>query len=142
MCASTQKMPRPTARDAPRFDSDKSENIRRFLLQMEDLFSDCSITDDAEKKKQLVWYTDADTEEEWKSLDEYDAGIFAKFKEAIIKNYPEAQDAESGTVNRLTHIMCLFKNFGLDEREEYLKFKRKFLTEARKLEKPPLIITN
>ncbi len=64
MSASTQKMLRPMARDAPRFNGDKSENIRRFLLQMEDLFSDCSITDDAEKKKQLVRYADADTKEE------------------------------------------------------------------------------
>ncbi|KAK0432077.1 hypothetical protein EV421DRAFT_1911268 [Armillaria borealis] len=118
MSASTQKMPRPTARDAPRFDGNKSENIRRFLSQMEDLFSDCSITDDAEKKKQLVHYTDADTEEEWKSLDEYDTGTFAKLKEAIVKNYPEAQDVEAGTVNRLTRITRLFKNLGLDEREE------------------------
>ncbi|KAK0216721.1 hypothetical protein EDD85DRAFT_798157 [Armillaria nabsnona] len=151
MSASTQKMPRLTARDTPRFDGNKSENI--------------SITDDAEKKKHLVRYTDADTEEEWKSLDEYGAGTFARFKEAIIKNYPhwikanqnysketlyifiifmmpEAQDTESGTVNRLTHITRSFKNLGLDKREEYLKFKRKFLTEPRKLQKPPLIITN
>ncbi|KAK0446598.1 uncharacterized protein EV420DRAFT_1648031 [Desarmillaria tabescens] len=104
MSTSNQKMPRPMARDAPRFDGDKSENIRHFLSQMEDLFSDCSITDDAERKKQLVRYADADTEEEWKLLDEYDNGTFAKFKEAIVKNYPEAQDVESGTVNRLTCI--------------------------------------
>ncbi|KAK0215926.1 hypothetical protein EDD85DRAFT_798552 [Armillaria nabsnona] len=128
MSASTQKMPRPMARDTPRFDGNNSENI--------------SITDDAKKKKQLVHYADVDTEEEWKSLDKYSAGTFAKFKGAIIKNYPEAQDTESGTINRLTCITCSFKNLGLDEWKEYLKFKRKLLTEARKLEKPPLIITN
>ncbi|KAG7444112.1 uncharacterized protein BT62DRAFT_901019 [Guyanagaster necrorhizus] len=74
LSTSTQKMPRPTARDTPRFDGDKSETIRHFLLQMEDLFSDYSITNNAEKKKQLVHYADADTKKEWKSLDEYGTG--------------------------------------------------------------------
>ncbi|SJL08034.1 uncharacterized protein ARMOST_11393 [Armillaria ostoyae] len=142
MSASTQKMPRPTSRDAPKFDSDEPENLRRFLGQMEDLFSDYSITDDDEKKKKLVRYTDARTEEEWQALDEYDSGTFAEFKEAVLKNYPEAADAETGTWERLTRIARKFSNLGADERESYLKFKRRFLTEAKKLQKPPALVTN
>ncbi|SJL18622.1 uncharacterized protein ARMOST_22219 [Armillaria ostoyae] len=117
MSASTQKMPRPTSRDAPKFDSDEPENLRRFLGQMEDLFSDYSITDDDEKKKKLVRYTDARTEEEWQALEEYDNGTFAEFKEAVLKNYPEAADAETGTWERLTRISRKFSNLGADERE-------------------------
>ncbi|SJL17393.1 uncharacterized protein ARMOST_20943 [Armillaria ostoyae] len=142
MSASTQKMPRPTSRDAPKFDSDEPENLRRFLGQMEDLFSDYSITDDDEKKKKLVRYTDARTEEEWQALDEYDSGTFAEFKEAVLKNYPEAADAETGTWERLTRIARKFSNLGADECESYLKFKRRFLTEAKKLQKPPALVTN
>ncbi|SJL17308.1 uncharacterized protein ARMOST_20857 [Armillaria ostoyae] len=142
MSTSTQKMPRPTSRDAPKFDSDEPENLRRFLGQMEDLFSDYSITDDDEKKKKLVRYTDARTEEEWQALEEYDNGTFTEFKEAVLKNYPEAADAETGTWERLTRISCKFSNLGADERESYLKFKRRFLTEAKKLQKPPALVTN
>ncbi|KAK0454184.1 uncharacterized protein EV420DRAFT_1645061 [Desarmillaria tabescens] len=119
MSTSTQKMPRPTSRDAPKFDSDEPENLRHFLGQMEDLFSDYSITDDDKKKKKLVRYTDAHTEEEWQALDEYTSGTFTEFKEAVLKNYPEAADAETGTWERLT-----------------------FLTEAKKLQKPPVLVTN
>ncbi|SJL18730.1 uncharacterized protein ARMOST_22329 [Armillaria ostoyae] len=142
MSASTQKMPRPTSRDAPKFDSDEPENLRHFLGQMEDLFSDYSITDDDEKKKKLVRYTDARTEEEWQVLEEYDNGTFAEFKEAVLKNYPEAADAETGTWERLTRISRKFSNLGADKRESYLKFKRRFLTEAKKLQKPPAPVTN
>ncbi|PBK58913.1 hypothetical protein ARMSODRAFT_899945 [Armillaria solidipes] len=142
MSASTQKMPRPMSRDAPKFNSDEPENLRRFLGQMEDLFSDYSITDDDEKKKKLVRYTDARTEEEWQALEEYDNGTFAEFKEAVLKNYPEAADAETGTWERLMHISCKFSNLGADERESYLKFKRRFLTKAKKLQKPPALVTN
>ncbi len=78
-------MPRPTSRDTPKFDSDEPENLRRFLGQMEDLFSDYSVTDDNEKKKKLVRYTDACTEEELQALEEYDGGTFAEFKDAILK---------------------------------------------------------
>ncbi|SJL15895.1 uncharacterized protein ARMOST_19403 [Armillaria ostoyae] len=142
MSASTQKMPRPMSRDAPKFDSDEPGNLRHFLGQMEDLFSDYSITDDDEKKKKLVRYTDARTEEEWQALEEYDNGTFAEFKEAVLKNYPEAADAETGTWERLTRISHKFSNLGADERESYLKFKRRFLTKAKKLQKPPALVTN
>ncbi|PBK68128.1 hypothetical protein ARMSODRAFT_888275 [Armillaria solidipes] len=141
MSASTQKMPRPMSRDVPKFDSNEPENLCRFLGQMEDLFSDYSITDNDEKKK-LVRYTDARTEEEWQALEEYDNGTFTEFKEAVLKNYPEAADAETGTWERLTCISCKFSNLGADECESYLKFKRRFLTEAKKLQKPPALVTN
>ncbi|PBK68363.1 hypothetical protein ARMSODRAFT_887774 [Armillaria solidipes] len=142
MSASTQKMPKPTSRDAPKFNSDKSENLHCFLRQMEDLFSDYSITDDDKKKKKLVRYTDACTEEEWQALKEYDSGTFTEFKEAILKNYPEAADTETGTWERLTYIACKFSNLGADEHKLYLKFKCRFLTEAKKLQKPPALVTN
>ncbi|KAK0229592.1 hypothetical protein EDD85DRAFT_794077 [Armillaria nabsnona] len=142
MSASTQKMPRPTSRDAPKFDSEEPENLRCFLGQMEDLFSDYSITDDDEKKKKLVRYTDVHTEEEWQAMEEYDGGTFAEFKDAILKNYPEAADAETGTWERLTHILRKFSNLGADKCESYLKFKCRFLTEAKKLQNPPALVTN
>ncbi|KAK0432083.1 hypothetical protein EV421DRAFT_1911280 [Armillaria borealis] len=135
-------MPRPTSRDAPKFDSDEPENLHCFLGQMEDLFSDYSITDNDEKKKTLVRYTDACTKEEWQALDEYDNGTFAEFKEAILKNYPEAADTETDTWERLTCIVHQISNLGADEHESYLKFKHRFLTEAKKLQKPPALVTN
>ncbi|KAK0431169.1 hypothetical protein EV421DRAFT_1929754 [Armillaria borealis] len=142
MSASTQKMPRLMSRDVPKFDSDEPENLRHFLGQMEDLFSDYSITDNDKKKKKLVRYTDAHTEEEWQALDEYDSGTFAEFKEAVLKNYPEAADAETGTWERRACIACKFSNLGADECESYLKFKHRFLTKAKKLQKPPALVTN
>ncbi|PBK82038.1 hypothetical protein ARMGADRAFT_947268 [Armillaria gallica] len=142
MSASTQKMPRPTSRDMPKFDSDEPENLHCFLGQMEDLFSDYSITDDDERKKKLVRYTDAHTEEEWQALEEYDGGTFAEFKDVILKNYPEVADTETGTWERLTRISCKFSNLGADQCESYLKFKRRFLTEAKKLQKPPVLVMN
>ncbi|KAK0222785.1 hypothetical protein EDD85DRAFT_796301 [Armillaria nabsnona] len=142
MSSSTQKMPRPASRDVPKFDSEEPENLHHFLGQMEDLFSDYSITDDDEKKKKLVRYMDAHTEEEWQALEEYDSGTFAEFKDTILKNYPEAADVETGTWERLTCISRKFSNLGADECELYLKFKRRFLTEAKKLQKPPALVMN
>ncbi|PBK84996.1 hypothetical protein ARMGADRAFT_1036701 [Armillaria gallica] len=125
MSASIQKMLRLTSRDAPKFDSKEPENLCHFLGQMEDLFSNYSITND-DKKKKL----------------EYDGGTFTEFKDTILKNYPEVADVETGTWERLTHILHKFLNLGADECKLYLKFERRFLTEAKKLQKPPVLVTN
>ncbi|PBK85501.1 hypothetical protein ARMGADRAFT_1087378 [Armillaria gallica] len=126
MSASTQKMPRLSSRDVPKFDSDEPENLHHFLGQMKDLFSNYSITNDNKKKKKL----------------EYDGGTLTKFKDVILKNYPEAADTETGTWERLMHISCKFLNLGADEHKSYLKFKHRFLTEDKKLQKPPALVTN
>ncbi len=125
----------------PKFNSEEPENLHCFLRQMEDLFCDYSITDDNEKKKKLVKYMNACTKE-WQALEEYDGGTFAEFKNIILKNYSEVADIETGTWERLTCISFKFLNLGADKCELYLKFKLRFLTEAKNLQMPPALVIN
>ncbi|KAK0476923.1 hypothetical protein EDD18DRAFT_1365874 [Armillaria luteobubalina] len=143
MSSSPLQLPRPTSRDAPRFNEDEPENLRRFFNEIDDLFDDFNIVDDRERKRKIVRYADARSEDEWKMLDEYsDGSSYSDFKKAILANYPEAFDAETGTLSRLNRIVNEVANIEASERDIYLKFKRRFLTESKKLMMPPAIVTN
>src|SRR5271155_4794660 len=95
----------PATRDAPKFDSKKPQEVRRFLLRMEDLLKEAGIKDDAEKKVSLGKYADKDSEEEWKALETYESGnTWEEFKDELLENYPEAAAAERGTPMRIRQV--------------------------------------
>ena len=54
----------PGSRDAPKFSSKKPQELRRFIRQMEDAFTDAGITDDLERKISIGKYADQESEEE------------------------------------------------------------------------------
>jgi hypothetical protein len=54
-------MPMRRERTAPIFDGTRARDLPRSFTDIETLFRQAKITDDNEKKKQVVYYTDADT---------------------------------------------------------------------------------
>ena len=138
-----KKMVAPGTRDAPKFDSKKPQELRRFLLRMEDLWKEAGIKDDAEKKASLGKYADQDSEEEWKALETYESGnTWEEFKDELLENYPEAAAAERGTPMRIRQVCYDARGIRLGDLATLYAFRRAFLAEAKKLAKPPAAISN
>src|ERR1700678_1379625 len=87
-------MPMRGERTAPIFDSNRARDLPKAFTELERLFRRANITDDNEKKKQVVYYTDIDTEEIWQYIPEFDepTSTYADFKDAIMEFYPEAAE--------------------------------------------------
>src|ERR1700678_3399548 len=87
-------MPMRGERTAPIFDSNRARDLPKAFTELERLFRRANITDDNEKKKQVVYYTDIDTEQIWQYVPEFDepTSTYADFKNAIMEFYPEAAE--------------------------------------------------
>src|SRR6202522_738607 len=81
-------------RTAPVFESNRARDLPKAVTELERLFRRANITDDIEKKKQVVYYTDIDTEEIWQYIPEFDepTSTYADFKDAIMEFYLEAAE--------------------------------------------------
>lgn len=137
-----RSMPRPYGRDAPFFNRDKPEELRRFISQVEDCLTECKIDDEQEKKKWLGKYTDFGSEEEWRNFPTFETGSWENHKAEIIENYPEAADAERGSLARLESICKMHKLMEPTNLGDLLSLKRAFNNEAQRLTKDPPLVSN
>src|SRR6202522_2148386 len=87
-------MPMRGERTAPILDGTRARDLPRTFTDLETLFRRAKITDDNEKKKQVIYYTDFDTEQLWKWIPEFNdpTSTYADFKDAIMEFYPEAAE--------------------------------------------------
>jgi hypothetical protein len=87
-------MPMRRERTAPTFDGNRARDLPRSFTDIETLLRRAKITNDNEKKKQVVYYTDFDTEPLWKCIPEFNdpTSTYADFKNAIMEFYPEAAE--------------------------------------------------
>lgn len=133
----------PSARDAPKFSSKRPHELRRFLRFMEDLWKGAGVIDDDVKKTSIGKYADQDSEEEWAALESYGSGYsWEEFKEELLENYPEAAAAERGTPARIKQLCSDTKSIRLGDLPALYAFRRAFLSEAKKLRKPPAVMAN
>jgi len=133
----------PSARDAPRFSSNRPQELRRFLRTMEDLWEQAEITDDEVKKVTLGKYADQESEEEWKAFATYQKGhSYKEFKAELMENYPEAAEAERGTPARIKQLCREMKGIKLGDLGALYAFRRAFMVEARKLKTDPPAMSN
>ena len=138
-----KKVVSPGSKDAPKFKSSKPEELRRFIRLMEDLWTDAGITDDKTKKTMIGKYADQDCEEEWAAFTSFEEGhTWAEFKEELIENYPEAAAAERGTPARIRQLCSETSKIRLGDMPALYAFRRAFISEAKKLQKPPAAMAN
>ena len=110
---------------------------------MEDLWLEAGVTDDQKKKEMIGKYADRDSEEEWAAFDTYKSGhSWDDFKDELIENYPEAAAAERGTPARLRQICREAGIVQLGDVNALYAFRRAFMSEARKLQEPPEVMSN
>ena len=141
--AGSKTMIAPGARDAPKFSSRRPEELRCFLRNMEDLWKDAGIVNDAEKKDSIGKYADAESEEEWTAFETFEAGhTWEEFKNELIENYPEAAAAERGTPARIKQICFETQGIRLGDVKALYALCRAFMAEAKKLVKLPAVMSN
>ena len=92
MAAPTIIMPARGERAALLFDKSRPCEIARFFNDLENLFGRAQITADSDKKKFVVYYTDFETKQIWKSFVEFSAATssYQNFKDVILEYYPDA----------------------------------------------------
>jgi len=140
---SEKRMIAPGARDAPRFNPSKPEELRRFISSMEDLWKEAGVTSAQEKKSMIGKYADQDSEEEWAAFNTFEAPhSWEAFKDELLENYPEAAAAERGTPARIRQICKAAGRVRLGDIEALSSFRRSFMAEAKKLQKPPAAMGN
>ena len=85
-------LPARGERAAPKFDNSKPRELPRFFEDLEFLFGRAKITDESEKKRQLLRYVDFELEQIWKTFPEFDdpQKTYEDFKAAILVHYPDA----------------------------------------------------
>ena len=138
-----RRMVTPGSRDAPKFLSDQPEGLRRFIRLMEDLWKEAGVTDDNVKKHMIGKYADEDSEEEWAAFSTFGSGhSWEEFKSELIANYPEAAAAERGTPSRIRQVCAETTKVRLGDMPALYRFRRAFLAEAKKLQKPPAAMAN
>jgi hypothetical protein len=110
---------------------------------MEDLWKEAGVTSDQAKKTMIGKYADRESEEEWVAFDTFeDDHSWDQFKEELLENYPEAAAAERGTPARIRQICSETSKIKLGDMIALYTFRRSFMSEAKKLKKPPAAMAN
>jgi hypothetical protein len=135
-------MPNPYARDAPKFDSSKPEELNRYIRRLEELFVKHGVENDREKVRFLGAYADARTEKEWEAMDSFAAGTFADHKKEIIDSYPEASNEARGSMKELRRIRDSYDDITCEDLARFQSYKRAFVTETKKLQAEPTLLSN
>src|ERR1700678_137712 len=87
-------MPMRGEQTAPIFDGNRARDLPKAFTELERLFRRANIIDDNEKKKQVVYYTDIDTEQIWQYIPQLaePTSPYADFKDPSMEFYPEAAE--------------------------------------------------
>lgn len=135
-------MPRRNSREAPRFSSEKPNEILRFFTACEELFSECGVTDPKKKKEHVCSYADYESEEEWRILDKFASGTYEEWKKEVLEQYAEAENLVNGTLHNITALTKKFRGLGVGDTAEFMQLKRRWVVESAKLQQDPPLLSN
>ena len=82
-------MPIRGERGAPTFDQKRPNDLGRYFIQLETLFTRCEVASDAEKKQFAVSFVESEVADCWKALPEFlnENKTYAQFKQGLFKIY-------------------------------------------------------
>ncbi|KAG6872010.1 hypothetical protein C0992_009965 [Termitomyces sp. T32_za158] len=128
------RLPLASSRDAPKFEHQKPEEVRRFMKRMETIFTIAGIGEAKERKNKILDYVDAQTEMEWRGFKTFknNEASWDEFANEIVKAYPEALDG-AGSVTALEQICRKYTRMGTEDGPEINAFIRKFRAQATQL---------
>jgi hypothetical protein len=122
-------MPLRNERIAPKFDTSRPRELPRYFEDFEELIFRAQITDETEKKKFAVRYTDFETEQQWKSLPEFrNSSSYVEFKAAILFYYPEASDDFAYSLRDLELLIEQYQHSGIATAKHLSEYHLRFMT--------------
>ncbi|KAF7761162.1 hypothetical protein Agabi119p4_10571 [Agaricus bisporus var. burnettii] len=138
---SAPHMPAPLSAGAPKWEGD-IDKLGDFIWHLERQFEVSSVTDSADKLKWALSYVNKSVCDEWSSFKEYKDRKWDAFMERLKIEYPELVTEETGSVAKLKALCRGCRTIGLEDQEEFRKFRRQFLSQANKCLTDPAIISN
>ncbi|KAG5640146.1 hypothetical protein DXG03_000930 [Asterophora parasitica] len=88
----TKTMPGRNSHNAPVFDRKAVQELGRYFSNLELLFADCGIMDEAEKKAYSYCYLNIDDHTLWKSIDGYTTNSYDDWKAKIFELHPGSEE--------------------------------------------------
>lgn len=125
----TPQMPTRGERAAPIFDKTRPRELPRFFDDLERLFLRTSVVSDTEKKKYVVYFTDYETEQMWKTFPEYVNGAktYQDFKDAILVHYPDATGDFVYSLRDMDSLIGERQHIGINSTTELSEYHLHFL---------------
>src|SRR5271155_6166295 len=122
-------MPLRNERIAPKFNTSKARELPRYFEDLEQLLDRAQITDDIQKKKHAVRYTDFDTEQIWKCFPEFKSPTtsYKAFKKAILFHYPEASGDFFYSIGDLELLISKRRRAGITSARDLSDYHLEFL---------------
>ncbi|SJK98943.1 uncharacterized protein ARMOST_02221 [Armillaria ostoyae] len=131
-----QSMPGPNEKSAPRFEkSTDPKELESFFTRLEELFDKCAVAPDVDKKKYAVVYADIKTEKQWKVLEHFVKGTYEEFKKDVLSSYDSALAGDRDAMQELKQLIRRYRLSPIQEKSEYMSFKREFQVLAVVLKK-------
>ena len=129
MATPTIIMPARGERAAPLFDKSRPREITRFFNDLEILFGRAQIASEADKKKYVVYYTDFETEQIWKSFTEFTNALstYQNFKDAILEYYPDASGDYVYSIRDVDTLIGERQRLGINSTGDLTDFHLHFL---------------
>src|SRR5271163_433590 len=114
---------------APKFDTSKARELPRYFEDLEQLLDRAQITDDIQKKKHAVRYTDFDTEKIWKSFPEFKSPTtsYKQFKKTILFYYPEASGNFFYSIGDMDLLISERRRVGITSACDLLDYHLEFM---------------
>jgi len=122
-------MPARGERASPTFDKTRPRELSRFFDDLERLFAKGAFTD-VEKKQYVVYYTDFETEQLWKSLKEYSDATktYPDFKNEILQHYPDATGEYVYSIRDMDVLIGERQRLGFTNTTELSDFHLQFMS--------------
>ena len=116
--------------EAPTFDSGKPNQLRRFFMRLDALFTCCGVSDDLDKKKYTIMYPEADVAELWEALPQFvdPLSTFEDLRDALLGFYTIQY-----TTPDLDQLVEKYRHSGIHLLQDLTQFHLKFNEIASKL---------
>ncbi|KNZ71645.1 hypothetical protein J132_07876 [Termitomyces sp. J132] len=125
---------------APKWDESRPRELPQYFKELEYLFTDCSITDDTQKKEYASQYISYDTAETWLGLPEFGDNIgnntprpytYQEWKLAVLRLYPGTDASTCYNLGDLEQLVNQTFNSGLATLGRFSDYYRDFQCIAR-----------
>ncbi|KAG5640270.1 hypothetical protein DXG03_009580 [Asterophora parasitica] len=120
-------MPRHNSHNAPVFDRKAIWELRQYFSNLELLFADCGITDEAEKKAYSCCYLNIDDHTLWKSIDSYTTDSYDDWKAKIFELHPGSKENAQFNQTNLDLLLTTTCTTGICSLSELGKFHCTYL---------------
>ncbi|KAJ7487124.1 hypothetical protein FB451DRAFT_1363225 [Mycena latifolia] len=140
--ASGFKVPNPWDKNSPSFDGQTADSLLKYFRHCEMIIEGANINDDKGKKAVLMKYVDRPVQEIWEGLATFASDTFVKWSKEVRSLYPEIKELENGSLERIKEISAAARNLGRHQQGLIKRFGLTFGIEAKKISKPPCLLTN